>query len=84
MGKEAVEVGFLEGSEIRRVAAAAGSARLAGGRADGSVWMAELTGQGVRTLVDASGSPVSALAMSADATRIAYGDEAGNAGVLEV
>ncbi len=82
MGKEAAEVGFLEGSEVCRVAAAVGGTRLAGGRSDGSIWTAELTGGGVQTLALASTAPVSALAMSADGARIAYGDEAGKAGLL--
>ncbi len=84
MGKEAVEVGFHEGSEVCRVAGTLGGSRLAGGRTDGSVWVAELAGQGVRELVPAGGGPVSALALSADGARLAYGDESGRAGVLDL
>ena len=84
MGKEAAEIGFQEGSEVCRVAAALGGTRLAGGRTDGSVWMADLAGTGVRELVPAGGSPVSALALSPDGARLAHGDESGRAGVLDL
>ena len=84
MGKEAAEVGFQEGSEVCRVAAAPAGSMLAGGRTDGSVWVADLAGQAVRALVGPGGAPVSALAMSADGTRLAFGDEAGRADVLEL
>ncbi len=84
MGKEAAEVGFMEGSEVCRVAASPGASRLAGGRTDGSVWVADLAAEGVQDLVAATGAPVSALAVSADGTRLAFGDEAGRAGVLEL
>ncbi len=84
MGKEAAEVGFREGSEVCRVAAAPGGSRLAGGRTDGSVWVADLAGQGVQEVVAATGAPVSALALSSDGIRLAFGDETGKAGVLEL
>ena len=84
MGKEAVQVAYAEGSEVSRVAAAFGGSRLAGGRADGSVWLADLSGQGVRELEPPSGAPVSALAMSADGAQLAFGTEAGRAGLLEI
>ena len=84
MGKEAAEVAFQEGSEVCRVAAAPAGTRLAGGRTDGSVWVAELAGQGVSELVVPGGAPVTALALSADGARLAYGDEAGRAGLLDL
>ena len=84
MGKEAVEVGFREGSEVCRVAATPGGSRLAGGRKDGSVWVADLAGQGVQDLVTGLGAPISALALSSSGTRLAFGDETGRAGVLEL
>ena len=64
MGKEAAEVGFREGSEVCRVAAAPNGTRVAGGRTDGSVWVADLAGQAVREVVVAGGAPVTALAMT--------------------
>ena len=84
MGKEAAEVAFKEGSEVCRVAAAPGATRLAGGRTDGSVWVADLEGQGVRELVAPGGSPISALALSPDGRRLAYGGEGGSAGLLDL
>jgi WD40 repeat protein len=84
MGKEAAEVGFQEGSEVCRVAATPAGTRLAGGRTDGSVWVADLAGRGVRELVPPGGSPISALALSKDGASVAYGDEAGGAGVLDL
>jgi WD40 repeat protein len=85
MGREAAEVGFLEGSEVTRIAAAPALSRVAGGRSDGSVWLADVAAaQGARTLVEAGGAAISALAMSADGARLAFGDEAGRAGVLDV
>ncbi len=84
MGKEAAEVGFQEGSEVCRVAAAPGGSRLAGGRTDGSVWVADLAKQGVREVAAPSGASISALAMSIDGARLAYGDEAGGAAVVEL
>ena len=84
MGKEAAEVGFQEGSEVCRVSATSTGTRLAGGRTDGSVWVVDLTGQGVRDLVAPEGAPVTALALSADGARLAYGDEAGRAGLLDL
>ena len=84
MGKEAVQVAYQDGSELRRVAAAATGSRLAGGRSDGSVWAADVTGVSVREVAPAGGAPISALAMSADAKQLAYGDEAGGAAVVQL
>ena len=84
MGKEAVQVAYAEGGEVCRVAAALAGSRLAGGRTDGSVWVAELGGQGVFELVPPSDAPISALAVSGDGARLAYGDETGRAGVIEL
>ena len=84
MGKEAVQVAYVEDSEVTRVAAAPAGGRLAGGRSDGSVFAAEVAGQGVRALVAASGAAVSALAVSGDGRRLAWGTEAGAAGLVEL
>jgi WD40 repeat protein len=84
MGKEAVQIAYREGSEVTRVAAALAAGRVAGGRADGSVFAADAAGQGVRELVAPSGAPISALAMSPDGGRLAWGDETGRAGLLEI
>ena len=84
MGKEAAEIGYTEGRLVSRVAAAEGSGVIAAGCDDGRVWTADLASRGIRLRREPSGSPVSALAMSAKGARIAWGDEAGGAGVAEL
>ena len=84
MGKQAAEIGFQEGSTVTRVAAAPRTPKLAAGLSDGRVWTADL-GQGAVQFIKAEkGEPISALAVSPDGRRIAWGDEAGGAGVGEV
>ena len=84
MGKQAAEIGFQGGSTVTRVAAVARTPRLAAGLSDGRVWTADL-GQGEVQFIKAEkGEPISALAISPDGRRIAWGDEAGGAGVGEV
>jgi WD40 repeat protein len=84
MGKQAAEVGYDESAMVVRVAAAPALGWLAAGLDDGRVWACELTGQGIVPLRAEKGAPVSALAMSPDGRRVAWGDEDGNAGVAEV
>ena len=79
MGKDAVEIGFKEESLVTRVAGA--GFRLVAGRDDGEVWSADLQSSARETLREARGAAVSALAVSPDGTRFAWGDEAGAAGV---
>ncbi len=83
MGKQAAEVGFQEGTVVTRVAALPDAPRLAAGLSDGRVWTADLGAGGVRFVKAEKGEPISALAISPDGRRIAWGDEAGNAGVGE-
>jgi WD40 repeat protein len=82
MGKEAAEVVWREGSLVTRVAAALASGNLAGGSDDGRVWWSELASSRVAVLREA-GAPVTALAVSPDGRRIAWGDEDGGAGVVD-
>lgn len=84
MGKEAAEVGFDEAALVTCVAAAPGHARLAAGLDDGRVWAMELPGQPKVFLRAEKGAPVTALAMSSDGRKVAWGDEAGRAGVAEI
>jgi hypothetical protein len=83
MGKQASEVGYDEGSMTSRVASAGGnSPLLAVGRDDGRVGvlnLAQTRNEKVRNTP--SGAPITALALSADGGRVAWGDEAGGAGV---
>jgi WD40 repeat protein len=84
MGKQAAEVGYDEAALVLRVAAALNKTFAAAGLDDGRVWVCDLTGQSVKTLKAEKGEPVSALAMSADARRVAWGCEDGQAGVAEI
>ncbi len=81
MGKQAAEIGVQEGALVTRVAAAAKGSRLVAGLDDGRVWTVDLSGTGVGFLKAEKGPAVTALAVSADGTRAAWGDEAGGAGV---
>jgi hypothetical protein len=83
MGKQAAEVGFQEGAIVTRVAAPRLGPRLAAGLDDGRVWTAELTRPGVQFVKAEKGPPISALALSPDGARLAWGDEEGGAGVAE-
>ena len=84
MGKQAVEVGYDEASLSTRIATAPDKSWLAAGLDDGRVWAANVTGDRIVTLKAEKGAAISALAMSPDARRVAWGDEDGNAGVVEV
>ena len=81
MGKEAAEVGYDQSTLVTRVAARLDSDRLYAGLENGKVWMAETTGRALVELKPAGGAPISALAVAADG-RVAWGDEAGGAGVI--
>ena len=84
MGREATEIGYDEGSQIALVASQPKHGPLAAGLSDGRVWLADPAGQGLNFLKAERGAPITALAMSADAARVAWADEDGNAGVAEV
>jgi len=84
MGKQAAEVGYQEGALVTRVAALPSAARIFAGLNDGRVWSCELGGTKVDHLKAEKGEPISALAVSPDGRRVAWGDEAGEAGVAEL
>lgn len=84
MGKSAAEVGFEEGALVARVAATPQGGRVVAGLEDGRVWTVELTASEIITLKEAKGPPITALAVTADGRRAAWGDEAGGAGVAEI
>ncbi|HXV01114.1 MAG TPA: WD40 repeat domain-containing protein [Caulobacteraceae bacterium] len=78
MGKQAGEVGFHEGTLVAR---AAGEGELmAAGLDDGRVWACELNSRELSPLKAEPGAPISALAVGGG--KIAWGDEAGGAGVV--
>jgi len=84
LGKQAAEVGYDESALVARVAADPGSKRVAAGLEDGRVWICDLTGQRIDMLKAEKGESISALAFSRDARRLAWGDEAGGAGVFDL
>lgn len=84
MGREATEIGFDEGSLVAHVAASPQHGLLAAGLDDGRAWLADPAGQGLNFLKAERGAPITALAMSADARRVAWADEDGQAGVVDV
>jgi WD40 repeat protein len=83
MGKEAAEIGFREGVLVTQVAASLAGAALAAGCDDGRVWLAELGSTRLEVLRPETGAAVTALAVSPDGRRIAWGDEAGGAEVVD-
>lgn len=84
MGKEAAEVGYEDGSQVVRVAATPDKYIVAAGLNDGRVWVMDAKA-GKREWIRADkGEPVSALAISADGARIAWGCEDGSAGLADV
>jgi len=84
MGKQAAEVGYDDAAMVTRVAGTPGLNWVAAGLDDGRVWACDLAGQKITPIKAEKGGPVSALAITADARRVAWGCEDGAAGVGEV
>ncbi|WP_425988535.1 WD40 repeat domain-containing protein [Brevundimonas sp. TWP2-3-2] len=84
MGREASEIGFDDTTLVNLVASADPHSRLAAGLADGRVWVSDPAGQGLNFIKADKGAPIIALAMSPDATRVAWADEDGQAGVADL
>jgi WD40 repeat protein len=84
MGREASEIGFDDSTLVTLIAASNPHGRLAAGLADGRVWVADPAGHGLNFVKAEKGSPISALALSPDATRLAWADEDGQAGVADL
>ena len=82
MGKEAAEIGYDQDSLVARVAGAPDGTLLAAGLDDGRIWACDLTSRRLETLKAEKGPAITALAMSPDGLRLAWGDEQGGAGVL--
>ena len=59
------------------------TSHLVAGLADGRVWVADPAGQGLNFVKADKGAPITALALSPDATRVAWADEDGHAGVSD-
>lgn len=84
MGKQAAEIGWDESAVTTRIAATPAKSWLAAGLDDGRVWAADVTGEKLVPIKSEKGAPITALAISPDAARVAWGDEDGHAGVVEV
>ena len=84
LGKEAAEIGYDESALVARVAADPNSRLVAAGLEDGRVWTCDLTGQRIDMRKADKGESISALAFSRKAGRLAWGDEAGGAGVFDL
>ncbi|HEX4181235.1 MAG TPA: WD40 repeat domain-containing protein [Caulobacteraceae bacterium] len=84
MGKDAAEIGFDKAALVARVAGAPDRTILAAGLDDGRVWACDLTSRRLEPIKAEKGAPISALAVSPDGKRLAFGDEEGQAGVLEL
>jgi WD40 repeat protein len=84
MGKQAAEVGFNEEAMVVRVAATPAGSWLAGGLDDGRVWASDLKSGRHDWVKAETGLPITALAITADGKRLAWGDEEGGAGVAEI
>jgi WD40 repeat protein len=81
MGKEASEVGVDESSAVTVVAGASKGTLLVAGADDGRIWAADLKSSRREYLKAEKGPPITALALSPKADRVAWGDEEGGAGV---
>ena len=84
MGKQAAEIGWDESAITRRIAAAPDKSWLAAGLDDGRVWACDVTGEKLVPIKSEKGPAITALALSPDAKRVAWGDEDGHAGVAEI
>jgi WD40 repeat protein len=83
MGKDAAEIGHDASAMVARVAGTPALSVLAAGLDDGRVWAADLKSGRIEHLKADRGAAISALAVTADGRRLAWGDEAGGAGVVE-
>lgn len=83
MGKEAAEIGYDQSAMVVQVAGTPSANVLAAGLDDGRVWAADLKSGKIEHLKAEKGAAISALAVSLDGSRVAWGDEDGGAGVVE-
>jgi len=83
MGKDAAEIGYDQSAMVVRVAGTPNASVLAAGLDDGRVWAADLKSGKIEHLKAEKGAAISALAISLDGSRVAWGDEDGGAGMVE-
>ncbi len=85
MGKEAAEIGLSpSGAKTTCVAATPALSVMAAGFDDGTLWVANLKTGKLEKLKADKGPPITALAITADASAIAFGDESGGAWVMRL
>lgn len=84
MGREATEIGFDETSLVNLVAAQPKHGRVAAGLNDGRVWVADPSAQGLERVKADKGAPIVALTLDATAQRLAWADEDGQAGIVDL
>ena len=83
MGKQAMEIGWDETALVSRVAGDADGEHLVAGLDDGRIWACHLASERRVTLRADKGPPISALAVLSGG-RVAWGDEAGGAGIIDM
>ena len=83
MGKQAAEVGYDEAALVTRVDGMPQGSKVAAGLDDGRVWTCDLTGQRIVPIKAEKGPPITALSITPDGARVAWGDEDGGAGVAD-
>ncbi|MBO9710111.1 MAG: WD40 repeat domain-containing protein [Caulobacter sp.] len=84
MGKEAAEIGFSRDSMVVQVAGVAALPVAVAGQDNGRIWAAHMRSGRIETLKAEKGAAISSLSVSADGTRLAWGDEDGEAGVVTI
>lgn len=84
MGKEAAEIGFSRDSLVVRVAGIDTQPVCVAAQDNGKIWIAHLRNGRIETLKAEKGAPISALSTSVDGKWLVWGDESGEAGVLEI
>jgi WD40 repeat protein len=82
MDKQAMEIGFDETSLVTRVAAEPDGTLLGVGLSDGRVWACDVVSGRRAEIRTETGPPITALALAGE--RLAWGDEAGGAGVADI
>ena len=84
MSSDLAEIGFDESALVTRVAGTPDRTILAAGLDDGRVWACDLTSRRLETIKAEKGAPITALVVSPDGRRLAFGDEEGQAGMVDL
>jgi hypothetical protein len=84
MGKEAAEIGFSRDSMVVQVAGVEALPVAIAGQDDGKIWGAHMRSGRIETLKAEKGAAISSLSVSTDGSRLAWGDEDGEAGIIPI